>query len=263
MSPGSSSRGVFSVSPAFLRVWQRNARVFIALWKFNFIPALAEPLLFIFVMGLGIGSYINEMEGVPYLEFVAAGILGSAAILQATFECTYGTFFRMRIQNTFEGIISTPISAGEVGLAEVGWGATRGLVNSTLVLLILLVLGVLHHGQAVLIPLIMFLAAANFAALGILVTTNIAQMEYFRFYFAGFVLPSQFLCGTFFPISRFPEAVQVFAWILPFTSFVDITRSLMLDRFSIWLLPEAIWAVGTTVVFTELAVRSMHRRLVR
>ncbi|MFA6001321.1 MAG: ABC transporter permease [Thermoleophilia bacterium] len=256
------SQGILSVTPVFLKVWQRNARVFITLWKFNFLPALAEPVLFIFVMGLGIGSYINEMEGVPYLEFVAAGILGSAAIMQATFECTYGSFFRMRIQNTFEGIISTPVSAGEVGLAEVMWGATRGLVNSSLVLLILLGLGILDHWQAVFIPVIMFLAATNFAALGIIVTTNIAQMEYFRFYFAGFVLPAQFICGTFFPVSRFPEAIQIFAWALPFTSFIDITRSLMLDRFSSSLLPEALWALGSTLLLSELAVRSMHHRLV-
>jgi lipooligosaccharide transport system permease protein len=254
---------VLSVTPSFLKVWGRNAQVFLTLWKFNFIPALAEPLLFIFVMGLGIGSYINEIEGVAYLEFVAAGILGSAAIMQATFECTYGSFFRMRIQNTFEGIISTPISADEVGLAEVTWGATRGLVNATIVFVILLAMGVFHHWQVVFIPPIMFLAAFNFASIALLVTSRIAQMEYFRFYFAGFVLPAQFLCGTFFPVSRFPEAIQIFAWLIPFTSFIDLTRSLMLDRPPAALGLELLWALGTTAVFTELAIRSMHRRLVR
>jgi lipooligosaccharide transport system permease protein len=255
--------GILSVSPAFLKVWVRNAQVFIALWKFNFLPALAEPLLFIFVMGLGIGSYIKEIEGVPYLDFVAAGILGSAAIMQATFECTYGSFFRMRIQNTFEGIISTPMSADEVGLAEITWGAARGLVNSTLVFLILLAMGIFHRWQVAFLPALMFLAAFNFAAIALLVTSRIAQMEYFRFYFAGFVLPAQFICGTFFPVSRFPDAIQLFAWAIPFTSYIDISRSLMLDRPARALIPELLWALGTTLIFTELAVRSMHRRLVR
>lgn len=255
--------GILSVSPAFYRVWLRNAQVFIALWKFNFLPALAEPVLFIFVMGLGIGSYIKEIEGVPYLDFVAAGILGSAAIMQATFECTYGSFFRMRIQNTFEGIISTPMSADEVGLAEISWGATRGMVNSTLVFLILLVMGVFHRWQVIFLPPLMFLAAFNFAAIALLVTSRIAQMEYFRFYFAGIVLPAQFICGTFFPVSRFPEAVQIFAWVIPFTSYIDISRSLMLDRPARALGLELLWALGTTLIFTELAVRSMHRRLVK
>ena len=254
---------MLSVTPYFLKVWTRNAQVFIALWKFNFLPALAEPLLFIFVMGLGIGSYINEIEGVPYLEFVAAGILGSAAIMQASFECTYGSFFRMRIQNTFESIISTPVSADEVGLAEISWGAARGLVNSSLVFAILLVMGVFHRWQIVFLPPLMFLAAFNFAAIALLVTSRIAQMEYFRFYFAGFVLPAQFLCGTFFPIARFPEALQIFAWVIPFASYIDIARSLMLGRTPQALGLELLWALGSTLVFTELAVRSMHRRLVR
>lgn len=255
--------GLLSVTPAFLRVWRRNAQVFLALLKFNILPALAEPMLFILVFGLGIGSYIQEIEGVPYLEFVAAGILASAAIMQATFECTYGSFFRMSIQGTFEGIIATPVSASEVGLGEIAWGATRGLVNATLVLIVFLLFGVIDHWQAVFIPFLMFLAALNFSAIGVFFTSRIAQMEYFRFYFAGFVLPAQFLCGTFFPVSRFPEAVQAIAWAIPLTSFIDIARSLMLDRPLTKLLPEAAWIAVTTLVFTELAIRSMHRRLVR
>ena len=256
-------RGLLSVSPAFLRVWLRNAQVFVALWKFNVFPSLAEPMLYIFIIGIGIGSYIKEIEGVPYIDFVAAGVLGSAAIMQATFECTYGSFFRMRIQNTFEGIISTPVSAGEVSLAEISWGATRGLFNSSLVIIVLLFLGVLQHWQVIFVPLLMFVAAFSFAAIAILVTSRIAQMEYFHFYFAGFVLPCQFMCGTFFPISRFPEAIQLIAWVIPFTSLVDLTRSLMLDRMHRGMIIEAAWVLVSTLVVTELAVRSMHRRLVR
>jgi lipooligosaccharide transport system permease protein len=257
------SKGIMSVTPAFLRVWLRNAQVFLALWKFNVFPSLGEPLLYIFIIGIGLGSYINQIEGVPYIDFVAAGILGTAAIMQATFECTYGSFFRMRIQNTFEGIISTPISAGEVSLAEISWGATRGLFNSCLVLIVLLFLGAIHHWQAIFLPPLMFLAAFNFAAIAVLVTSRIAQMEYFHFYFAGFVLPAQFMCGTFFPVSRFPEPIQPIAWIIPFTSLVDLARALMLDRISWKLAIELLYAFGTTLVFTELAVRSMHKRLVK
>jgi lipooligosaccharide transport system permease protein len=182
--------------------------------------------------------------------------------MQATFECTYGSYFRMRMQNTFEGIISTPVSAAEVGAAEIAWGATRGLVTSVLVLSVLAVFGVFHSLMVLLIPLLTFLAAFNFAAIAIIVTSRIAQMEYFHFYFAGFVLPAQFLCGTFFPVSRFPAPVQAVAWVIPLTSFVDVMRSLTLDRLSGTLLPETVWALVSTLILTELAVRSMQRRLV-
>jgi lipooligosaccharide transport system permease protein len=256
------NNGLLSVTPAFAKVWRRNAQVFLTLWKFNIFPSLAEPLLFIFVFGLGIGSYIDEMAGVPYIEFVAAGIIGISAIMQATFECTYGTYFRMKMQNTFEGIISTPISAQEVSLAEIAWGATRGMVNAILVLMVLLFMGVLHRWQVIFIPPLMFMAAFNFAAIGVFVTGRVSQMEYFHFYFAGFILPAQFLCGTFFPIERFPDAVQVVAWIIPLSSFIDISRSLMLGHYDVYLLPQSLWIIVSTLAFTELAVRGMYRRLV-
>lgn len=265
MSEGISKEikeGILSITPAFFLVWLRNAQVYATLWKFNILPALAEPVLFIFVFGLGIGSYIDEMEGVPYLKFVAPGILGIAAIMQATFECTYGSYFRMRMQNTFEGIISTPISAGEVALAEISWGATRGLITSTLVFVLLAGMGIFQSWTAVFILLAAFLAAFNFAAIAIIVTSRIAQMEYFHFYFAGLVIPAQFLCGTFFPISRFPDIVQVVAWVIPLTSFVGIMRSLTLGQITVSFLPEVIWALGSTLLLTEYAIRSMTKRLI-
>ena len=72
------------------KVWHRNLEVFIKTWKVNFFPPFIEALLYLFAIGLGIGSYIGVINGIPYINFVAPAILGISVMNSAFFECTYG-----------------------------------------------------------------------------------------------------------------------------------------------------------------------------
>jgi len=42
---------------------------------FNFL----EPLLYLLALGVGLGMYIPQIQGMSYLEFIAPGILASSA----------------------------------------------------------------------------------------------------------------------------------------------------------------------------------------
>ena len=57
----------------------------------NFFPPLVEALLYLFAIGMGIGSYVKEIEGIPYVTFIAPAILAIAVMNSAFFECTYGS----------------------------------------------------------------------------------------------------------------------------------------------------------------------------
>ena len=60
-------------------------------WHVNFFPPLVEALLYLFAIGMGIGSYVTEIEGIPYVTFIAPAILAIAVMNSAFFECTYGS----------------------------------------------------------------------------------------------------------------------------------------------------------------------------
>ena len=62
------------------KVWHRNMTVFVRTWQVNFFPPLVEALLYLFAIGLGIGSYIKEIGGVPYVNFIAPAILAIAVM---------------------------------------------------------------------------------------------------------------------------------------------------------------------------------------
>ncbi|MCL5942713.1 MAG: ABC transporter permease, partial [Actinobacteria bacterium] len=102
----------------------------------------------------------------------------------------------------------------------------------------------------------------HFGALSLLITSKVHQTEYFNFFLSGVVFPIQMLTGAFFPLSRIPEVLQPVAWAVPLTSMIDLTRGIMLDRLHWAALPQLAYILVTTLLFGELALRSMRRRLI-
>lgn len=255
-------RGLAAVSLRFLQVWRRDAYVFVKLWKTNLFPPLIEPYLYLLALGLGVGFYVDRIDGVDYLTFVAPGIIVVTSIMQATFECTYGSYFRMAFQSTFDAIISTPVSPEEVSLGEISWGATRSMINAAALMVSLAIFGRLDLAWAPVILALQFLVGVQFAALSLLITSKVRQTEYFNFFLSGVIFPVQMLTGAFFPLSRIPDLIQPIAWAVPLTSAIDLTRGIMLDRLGTHSLLQLVYLLVTTAVFVELALRSMRRRLI-
>src|SRR5512147_1605879 len=136
---------LFSLPPVTrraVRVWHRNLIVFLKTWHVNFFPPLVEALLYLFAIGLGIGSYVQEINGIPYVNFIAPAILAIAVMNSAFFECTYGSYVRMYYQKTFDAMIATPLSIEDVIAGELLWGATRSVIYVVIMLPVLAVFNV-------------------------------------------------------------------------------------------------------------------------
>lgn len=256
------ARGLRAVGPRFLQVWYRDAHVFAKLWKTNLFPPLIEPFLYLLALGIGVGYYVRSIDGVGYLAFVAPGIIVTTSVLQATFECTYSAYFRMAFQSTYDAIVSTPVNPEELSLGEIGWGATRALINAAAVVFALTVVGRMPIIWILPVLALQFLAGVHFAALSLNITSRVHQTEYFNFYLSGIIFPVQMLTGAYFPLSRIPEFLHPLAWAVPLTSMIDLTRGMVLGRLGWHSLLELAYILVTTVIFVELALRSMRRRLI-
>src|SRR5512136_697981 len=139
------------VSRRAIKVWHRNLTVFIRTWQVNFFPPLVEALLYLFAIGMGIGSYVNEIEGIPYITFIAPAILAIAVMNSAFFECTYGSYVRMYYQKSFDAMIATPLSIEDVIAGELLWGATKSVMYVLIMLGVLSLFGVLAFPMSLLV----------------------------------------------------------------------------------------------------------------
>ena len=210
-----------------LAVWWRNVLV----WRKLMGPALVmnfgEPMLYLLGLGYGLGPFIGEMAEMPYLTFLASGVIASSAMTTATFEGLYSVFTRMVPQRTYEAILATPIQVDDILAGEMLWCATKSALSGVAVLAVSTGLGVVAGWQALWTIPVVFLVGLSFAGLALTVSALAKNYEFFNYYFVLFVTPMFILCGVFYPITVLPEGVQGIVQLLPLTHAVALIRPLM------------------------------------
>jgi len=244
-------------------VWQRDLEAFLRTYRVNFIPPFIEPLLYLLALGFGLGTYIEAVDGVPYPVFIAPALVSISVMNSAFYECTYSSFVRMYYQKTFDAIIATPVSIGEVIAGEMIWGATRGVIYAGLMLPVLILFGVAAMPSSLLLIPFAFLAGLLFAGIAMCFTAITPSIETLNYPSFLFITPMFLFSGTFFPLDLLPEVVRYFALaVLPLTHVVEINRAITLEAVSAANLLNLAWIAVATVVFCSLAIRLMKRRLV-
>jgi lipooligosaccharide transport system permease protein len=246
------------------KVWRRNLDVFMKTIRVNFLPSLIEPLLYLLALGLGLGGFVQPIEGVPYVNFIAPALVAISIMYGSFFECTYASFVRMYFQKTFDAIIATPVSVEEVIAGELIWGATRATINSTTVLAVVAAFGLISSPLFLLVPLLAFLGGLLFSSIAMCFTAVASNIDFFNYPAFLFVTPMFLLSGTFFPLSTLPLAVQTGVQIfLPLKHVVSITRGLVLGSVEASMLLSLVWILVGTFVFFVLSINLMKKRLIR
>jgi lipooligosaccharide transport system permease protein len=210
-----------------LYVWRRN----ILVWRKLLIPALlmnfGEPLLYLLGLGFGLGRFVGDMAGMPYLAFLASGIIASSAMTTASFEGMYSVFTRMVPQKTYEAILATPLDVDDIVAGEMFWCATKALFSGAAILAVAALLGVVQGWQALWVIPVVFLVGLSFAGPAMIMSSLARTYDFFSYYFVLVVTPMFILCGVFYPIDTLPDAAQGVVNLLPLTHAVHLTRGLV------------------------------------
>lgn len=251
------------VSLRTLRVWQRNRDVYLRLWKSEVIWPLVEPLITLFALGVGLGGLVDLGSGESYIEFMGPGLLAVWPMWAASAECGWGSFFRMDSQRAFDAIVATPVSIEDVITGEILWGATRALISTTYILVILSAWGVVDSPMAIAVLPIAILPGVMFASISLSYTSVAWSVSSLNYFFAVFITPMFWLAGAFFPIERLPEWAQKVAWWLPATHVVEVYRGLTSGDLEWSYLGDVAWIVVAGAMFYALALFSMRRRLIK
>ena len=139
------------------RVWRRDLRVFSYLWKGALLPTFLDPVVYLLAMGFGLGTYLASINGIPYKEFIASGLVASAAMWATVFETTYNVHFRMTEYRLYDNVLSTPVEVEDLVAGEMAWACTRAVIYGTAFLLIVLLFGLIGSAWAVLTPAFLIL----------------------------------------------------------------------------------------------------------
>jgi lipooligosaccharide transport system permease protein len=233
-------------------------------YKTNFLPSLLEPILYLVAFGLGLGGFVQTINGEPYVNFIAPAIVTVSMMYSAFYECTYASFVRMYFQKTFDAIVATPVNIEEVITGEILWGATKSVINSSIVLAVITVAGLVSSPFFLFIPIVAFLVGFLFSSIAMCFTAIVPNIDSFNYPAFLFITPMSLLSGTFFPLTSFPEIFQTLAQLVfPLTNAVNITRALTLGNIETSIIFNLAWMLIVAPIFFILAINLMKKRLIK
>lgn len=245
------------------KVWHRDKDVFMKTYKTNFIPPFLEPILYFLALGFGLGIFIRQVDGVSYAQYIAPGLISISIMYSAFFECTYGSFVRMYYQKTFDAVVATPLTMDEVIAGDILWGATKSLINGSIVTVIIVLLGFASFPYVLLIPPIAFFGGLMFASLAMLFTSIVPNIDSFNYPVFLLITPMFLFSGTFFPLSILPVAGQGLAYFLPLTHIVLLTRGIAYGALSIEMLISIGYIALFSTIFFIFSIKLMKKRLIK
>ena len=190
-----------------------------------------QPLLWLLVFGQVLaGTRAIPTGDMPYLDYLAPGILAQSALFMAIF---FGiTIIWERDFGVLHKVLASPASRSGVVLGKAFAGSVRGLTQAAIVYLISFAVGV--NLRLELLPilgvgLIVALGSAVFATFSMYVATVVRSRERFMGIGQILTMPLFFASSAIYPISMMPEWLQVVALLNPLTYMVDATRTLMIE----------------------------------
>ena len=249
-----------------LRAYEHWLAQYKRVWRGTVGTSLVNPLLYLAALGVGLGAVVdrspNAPAGVPYLDFIAPGLLAAAAMQTAATESSWPVLGAVKWTRTYYAMTATPLNERDVLLGHQLFVFTRVLTASAAYLLVVAAfgavsswLGLLAVPAAVLIGTSFSMPMAAFAA------TRESESTFpplFRFV----IVPMFLFSGTFFPVSQMPLAFELAAYATPIWHGVELCRGLTLGTTE---LLTALGHVAYLLVWTVggflLARRSYRRRL--
>ena len=221
-------------------VWYREVLRFFT-DKSRIFGSIAQPVLFLVVLGGGISSAIKGVmaSGGPlgsaasalggnfnYLAFLFPGILGMSVLFTSIMSAI--SIVWDREFGFLKEVLVAPVSRTSVAIGKIAGGSTVAMAQGALILLLAPLVGIkLGILEALGLLLIMLLLAAVMSSLGLLIASRQKTMEGFQVIMQFVIMPMLFLSGAFFPLAQ-GAWVTLIARFIPVAYGVDALRQTLL-----------------------------------
>jgi lipooligosaccharide transport system permease protein len=188
-----------------------------------------EPVFYLFSMGVGLGAIIGtiEVEGtqVSYGAYIAPALLAVSAMNGAIYDSTWNVFFKLNFGKLYQTMLLTSLGPLDVAVGEITLALLRGGVYAVGFLIVMQAMGLVLSPLAILAIPAVLLIAAGFASIGMAFTSymkTFQQMDWLPMV----MLPMFLFSATFYPITVYPEGIQIMIQSFPLWHGVELIRML-------------------------------------
>lgn len=228
--------------------------------------AFGNPLLYLAAMGLGLGAIVRaDVDGVPYLTFVAPGLLAATVVSTGAQFGTWPIYGGFKWQRAYQAAHATPMEPVQMALGETAAIGVRLTLQAVVFWLMAALFGAWPSASSLLvIPAAVLAGVAMFTPLMAYSATVEQEGLQFAFVHRLIVMPMFLFAGTFFPLSLMPPHVQWIGWVSPMWHATQVGRMASYGMENPWWLTAIHLAcpLALAVAGQCWATRTFRRRLV-
>jgi len=247
---------------AFEGVWNREWTLFRRFWASTTFSSVVQPTIYLLAFGLGVGTLVSTVDGIPYVEYVGTGTVATAVLFASAFPGMFNTYVKRVFQRSYDAMLAAPVTVEELVTAEGTWIAAKAGAYGTVPLVVTFFFGLTPAWGMLAVPFIGFLTGLGFAFFGMWTSSVVKTIDSFTYVTSAVLTPLFLVAGTFFPITNLPQWAQVLAQLNPLYHCVQLVR----DACFGWRWPEDLGHLLFLLAFAglmwALAVRGLRGKLV-
>jgi ABC-2 type transport system permease protein len=240
-------------------LWLRSVKRYLRS-RAQIFASLGQPLLYLIVLGFGLGPVFRRAGQGSYLQFVAPGVIGMSVLFTSVFS---GISLLWDRQFGFlKETLVAPVSRLQIMIGRTLGGATVAILQGVIVLLVCLAAGFRPQQLAVGLPLafgFMTLIAIVFSGLGTAIGSQLQDMQGFQLVMNFLVMPIFFVSGALFPLEGIPAALGLATRLDPLTYGIDGLRGALLGASHLGLIVDFGVLVAVSALFLMLGARAFSR----
>jgi ABC-2 type transport system permease protein len=223
------------------------------------VASLGQPLMYLLVLGFGLGPVFERAGQGDYLQFVAPGVVGMTILFSSIFSGV-GLLWDRQFGFLKETLVA-PVPRLQIMAGRTLGGATTATIQGALVLGVCLLAGFRPHdlGGVLLGFLFMALIAVVFAALGTIIGSGLKDMQGFQLVMNFLVMPIFFLSGALYPLSNLPAALTVATHLDPLSYGVDGLRGAFIGQSHFGAATDLAVLGVLAALFLALGARAFSR----
>ena len=201
-------------------LYKKEVLRFLNVWIQTIFSPLVSALLFLLVLSLAIGADRGSVLGVPFINFLAPGLV-AMQVIQQSFSHSSSSFMIGKIQGNIVDILYAPLSAGEVTIAITLASVTRSVMIAFISICVFQFFIELEIKNYFILIVFTLLSSFILGALGIITGLWAEKFDHMATVTNFIIIPLSFLSGTFYTIDKLPGYLHTISKANPFFYMID------------------------------------------
>ncbi|MEC7136334.1 MAG: ABC transporter permease [Pseudomonadota bacterium] len=201
-------------------LYKKEVLRFLIVWIQTIFSPLISSLLFLLVLSLAIGADRGDVLGVPFITFLAPGLI-SMQVIQQSFSHSSSSFMIGKIQGNIVDLLYAPLSATEVTISIALAAVTRSVMIAIVSIIVFKLIIDIEITNYLLLIIFTLLSSFILGNIGIIAGLWAEKFDHMATVTNFVIVPLSFLSGTFYSIERLPEILQIVSKVNPFFYMID------------------------------------------